>query len=224
VNEPQPERCDDVDDDCDGTVDDGNPTELGDPPPALAARRLDAAFPAVLLPGERGTAWVVFENVGQEAWPAGGLWLAAQAPREGVPSALRDPERWPAYDVAAVLDHDVLPGEVAGLELSLRLDPAASAAVTERFFLATADGRTVRCPAADLVVSLRPGMPSRAPALTDAPEAPSPGAAAAEGLPGPAVASGCACGVAGGADLGGAPLLAVALMLGLHRRRRRMTP
>jgi len=223
VNEPQPERCDDVDNDCDGAVDDGNPEELGDPPPVLAARRLDAAYPTVLLPGERATAWVIFENVGRETWSAGALWLAAAAPRAGEPSALRDPDRWPAFDVASVLDRDVRPGEVAALELPLRLDPEASGTVTERFLLATADGRDVHCPVADLTVSLRPGLPAPTDPGSGAPDAPSPGSSAADRREGPAVASGCACGAAGGGDPPGTLVLVLALLTVLRRRRPRTT-
>lgn len=74
---PEPESCDGKDNDCDGTTDE-DATEMGEVPPALAARVEDYSAPAQLPAGESAWVWARVRNVGLESWPAGASWLFAQ--------------------------------------------------------------------------------------------------------------------------------------------------
>jgi hypothetical protein len=152
--QPAPERCDQVDNDCDGELNNGNPSELGDPPPDYAARRLDGSSPQTLAPGERATVWVELENVGLQPWRSGEIWLASGEAAAARPSRLADPETWPAWDVAAVLDREVEPGESAFFQLTIRAPAEAGATVSEAFVLMAPDGSRMGCPDPGLNVSL----------------------------------------------------------------------
>jgi hypothetical protein len=100
---PTAEVCDAFDNDCTGVIDDNDPTEMGETPPAYAARLVDASYPAQLEEGDEGEAWASFRNEGSATWKAGAIWLRSLAAQEMEASALYHDESWPAWDVAAVL-------------------------------------------------------------------------------------------------------------------------
>lgn len=145
--DPLPETCDGTDNDCSGEVDDGSPTEMGDPPPALAARLIDAAYPGSVFAGDSAEAWVVFRNEGTSAWEPGRLWLEATSTWDQRSSDLYDMDRWPAYGVAAVLPVRVEPGEDVMLDLALRPREGVVGKVRETFHLVDRDGTALKCPA-----------------------------------------------------------------------------
>ena len=154
--EPQPETCDAVDNDCSGEIDDGSPEQMGDAPPAYAARLVDASFPAQLEPGERGEAWATFRNEGSQRWERGQIWLAPLSVLDQEASALHDRDSWPAWDVAAVLEEDVDAGEVGRFVFTLRA-PEERGQVSETFRLEDPDGELLRCPSPDIALSMHVG-------------------------------------------------------------------
>jgi len=139
------EVCDDLDNDCDGAVDDGEPP-IGDaPPPALAARLVDVSMPPSLAAGEVAQAWVVFENVGTDAWAPGDIVLRVEGDTPEDIARWHDPSTWWAWDVPARLDERVEPGEVARLAFQLRgPDGREPSRVDVR--LAGPDGAPLMCP------------------------------------------------------------------------------
>jgi MYXO-CTERM domain-containing protein len=76
-------------------------------------------------------------------------------------SELHDAESWPAWDVAALLDRDVPPGESGYLMWTIRA-PDEQGEATEKFRLARPDGTPVRCPSptVDVSVLVRTAQPA----------------------------------------------------------------
>ncbi|MDY0002654.1 MAG: hypothetical protein RBU30_15265 [Polyangia bacterium] len=217
--EPTAELCNDLDDDCDGEVDDGPPQVMGEPPPPYAARLLDHSVPRRLVPGESARAWAVFENVGAETWPPGGIWLGAAAPGDGAPSQLWDSDTWPAHDVLAVLHEEVPPGSMAELSFDLTASTELDREVTETFVLLSPSGRPLTCPDPYIGVTIGPVQRSPSGEAPTPPGAGQPGASQPVDPSVPWVSGGCACG-----SSGNAPhlllLLPLLIVLGLRRRDR----
>lgn len=157
IYEPIPEICDEIDNDCSGEVDDGNPTVLGNPPPPYAATLLDSASSYTLKPGEKTGAWAVFRNDGLETWQQGVMWLAALYDDNQKKQTLYDPDSWPAYDVAALLTKDVEPGDVAFFNWTVKL-PDDSSSMSQTFRLMDPVGNLLKCPTPEFVVTLKTGQ------------------------------------------------------------------
>ncbi len=144
--DPSDEVCDDLDNDCDGAIDDGDPQTMGVPPARWAARLVDFSVPSVLRAGERATIWLDVENVGADPWPAGEIWVVSARARAGEPAPLHD-ESWPAWDVAAIVDRSVAPGERAAVSFTVRASDAWSVeAVLDSFVLANPVDDAMLCP------------------------------------------------------------------------------
>ncbi len=161
------ELCDAVDNNCDGEVDEGDPQQMGDPPPPFAARLTDASFPASLAPGEAAPVWAAFENVGDQTWPAGEVWLASLVAAEGEPSPLFDEETWAAWDVLTRNEEDTPPGGIALFEGQIRLDAGADGAAADAFQLVTAGGDWAPCPGPDLELTVDPDVGANRPDAHD---------------------------------------------------------
>ncbi|MBI5533402.1 MAG: hypothetical protein HY898_11850 [Deltaproteobacteria bacterium] len=153
--EPKPETCDDVDNDCSGVVDDGNPAQMGNPPPKYAAELKDISTPMSLLPGETGSAWAGFINRGTSAWKRDDVWLTTETAAKGKPSPLYDSTTWAAWDVAATLANDVLPGEIAYFRWDVRMPDDATKAVSDTFVLKVPSSGLIRCPVPDVALNVR---------------------------------------------------------------------
>ena len=212
VWQPQPETCDGRDEDCSGTVDDGFPQTMGDPPPALGAQLVDSSYAQLLGTGEAGQAWAVFRNVGQQSWPRGKMWLAATATWDGKPSQLHDAASWAAYDVATVLTEDVAPGELATVVWQIRPAQGSEGTIEEIFQLVSASGEVVRCPSPEVTlrVLVRTAEPQ--------------GLGGADGVGETDEAGGCGCRMGGTRPSrrgGWALVVSVGLVLRLRARRRR---
>jgi hypothetical protein len=183
--EPTAELCDVLDNDCNCTVNDGSPTQMGDVPPPYAARLADSAFPGVLAAGETGRAWVEFVNVGTETWKEGEIWLGAQAALDGSGSDLFVEASWPSWDVAAVLAQDVPPGGVGRFEYAMKAPETNDGRARESFILIDAAGDLMACPDVDVEVDI---AVEREEGVQDHGQTEAP--------PGEVMEGGCACAVA----------------------------
>ena len=154
--EPAEEVCDDMDNDCDGPVDEGEPQVVGSAMPAYAARLEDLSFPMALPAGAQGRGWVEFANAGTHPWKKGEIWLKAEGDTPGSASVIGVPGDWPAFDVAAVLAADVEPGGLARLEFSVTAPGEGESPGLQRFRLLRPDGETMKCPAPGFELSIRP--------------------------------------------------------------------
>ena len=153
IHEPEPERCDAIDNNCNGLVDDDNPKKMGVPPPAFAAQIEDASYPQSLAPNEVDSAWVAFRNVGTKPWPRGKVWLGSVRASQGKPSPLQAIDRWPAWDVAGAVDEDVEPGAVTYVAFFLQAaEPRTSQ--HDQFRLIAPDGTPMACPSPSIDVTV----------------------------------------------------------------------
>ena len=220
--DPSDELCDDLDNDCDGPVDEGSPEILGDPPPRFAAFLLDYSLPPALQPGEQARVWAEFLNVGTEPWAVGEIWLLAEGNADGPASAFFDAEEWEAWNIPAVLEKDVAPGAVGRVEFTVRAPSLPGPVAAERFSLLNPQGELMMCPKTYLEFALEvTGMPSpaaEAEALPDLAEDVTTTAPSAVESARPA-AEGCSSGPADGTrgPASGLLLLAAAVLLALCR-------
>ena len=148
--DPYDELCDDLDNDCDGSVDEGNPQLLGEPPPAYAARVMDYSLPAILGPGEQTGVWVEFTNVGTATWDSASVWLKIEGAGGGGTSAYFAPGQWPAWDIPAVLQQSVPPGGTGRFEFAVSGLEEIGPPVDERMVLLGMGGSEMRCPEPEL--------------------------------------------------------------------------
>lgn len=154
IHDPEPERCDSIDNNCNGPLNDGYPTKMGVPPPAFAAQVEDLSFRRSLDPNESDTAWVAFRNVGTEPWPRGKVWLGSVGASQGKQSPLYAMDHWPAWDVAGVLDHDVVPGSVGYLSFTVQAPAHPRAKASDHFQLRAPDGTWMECPSPSIEVTV----------------------------------------------------------------------
>ena len=147
------ELCDGKDNDCNDAIDDGNPQEMGDPPPEYAATLVDASFPGALRPGEEAAVWATFLNAGTVPWEQGEVWLVPLSALDGEVSPLQHPEAWIAWDVLASVQQDVAPGEKGTIEGRVLAPEAAGQEVAETFQLSVA-GDPIRCPVTEVEIAV----------------------------------------------------------------------
>lgn len=156
VTSPSLERCDDVDNDCNGEVDDGLPHLLGDPPPVFAAELVIASAPGKLQAGESApvTLWVA--NRGSATWAPSELLLQAIGDDEGSPSRLYTPGDWLSEELVVSLDKEVPPGGEAQITFSVTWPPGTTEPIRETFWLITDTGEPLRCPAPAVILEVSP--------------------------------------------------------------------
>ncbi len=216
------EVCDGVDNDCNGLVDDGHPQDFGPTRPDYAATLVDVSYPPALRSGEQAMVWADFRNDGKKAWEKGGLWLGSKTTMEGHSSSMLATETWPAWNVPAVLEEDVAPGEVGRFSFDVTGPDQAGMTIDETFQLEVPGGAFLACPSPDLSPSIQV-----MPALDRAGGAGGAGGGGGSGGSAPVhddVKASAKCSVtsATAGEGGGLGLLAFAAMaaVGLSRRRR----
>jgi surface antigen len=213
--EPSPEVCDGLDNDCNGSPDDGNPQTLGVPPPDYAATLVDMSSPQMLGVGERAWIWAEFRNDGVETWTKDGVWLGARGAGEGQASALFSADTWAAWNVPVVLDRPVLPGEIGRFAFQVTGPATPGAVIEEEFQLRLPGGTFIKCPSTEIATSIH--------VLPGASGAGGAGGAPASGSPLPGDGpGGCAQAPSGGGSGWGASLSLA--MLFLATRRKASTP
>ena len=152
--EPTPELCDGLDNNCNGSVDDGA-AELGaDQVPNFAAEIADYGFPQTIRAGQRSPAWILVRNAGSQPWSPGEIWLGTIAAERARPSPLQDRDSWPAWDVAAVLDSAVNPGESSLIEFFIATSELGGT-LYETFRLTDPTGAPIACPTPAVTVAVQ---------------------------------------------------------------------
>ncbi|MBM4370503.1 MAG: hypothetical protein FJ098_02565, partial [Deltaproteobacteria bacterium] len=187
LQDPGDERCDGLDNDCDGAADEGRPGDLGPTLPPMAAELIDWSLPRYAPPGETISAWAEFRNRGTEPWAKGGLWLRVSDPTEGAASNLHVPGSWPAWDVAATLEQEVAAGATGRFRFDLAIPSNPGTTAAALLAVTLPEGTEVPCPSPvlEVLVSVGPeaarlearegpgpvaGEPREEPPLEDTPE------------------------------------------------------
>ncbi len=154
---PTAETCDDRDEDCDGTVDNDFPEEIGANTPAWAAELLDVSYPSAVRVGDMQYVWMVFKNVGSRTWQPGDLWLYALSYEEDVASRFYDAETWAASDSPDIVSEVIAPGEQAVVGFTIRIpDVERGDRVSEAFQLMSPAGELIKCPTPRVEISVTP--------------------------------------------------------------------
>ncbi|MFU8805936.1 MAG: FG-GAP-like repeat-containing protein, partial [Bradymonadaceae bacterium] len=148
------EQCNGFDDNCDGTIDSGQPTQMGPTPPAFAARLVETNLPDQASVGEVVEATVYFVNEGSSPWLEGQVSLEAVANDETLIAALRPATGWPQANVAAVASTQVAPGDVGAFTFPVRVPESADVFDRVLFMLVTEAAGPINCPAPNVTLQL----------------------------------------------------------------------
>jgi len=149
IYEPIAELCDDVDNDCNGEIDNGEPENFIEGiTPQYAAEFKDGGYPKTLKMNEEGQVWVIFKNKGQKTWYSNNVWI--QATNDD--SNLYNKEKWEAYNIPAVLQYDVLPNEDAVFVFVIKINSKDK--IEEKFQLAFNNGELIKCPVPSINIEI----------------------------------------------------------------------
>ena len=142
------------------------------------------------------------------------MWLAAEGDTDAGVSGLFSAGSWPAWNIAATLDHDVPPGADARFTFDVTSNADVSAKLVDTFILQVAGGADIACPTPDLTTSIWVGPNADQNAAQDSDA----GAAAPDA--GAGESGGCSVQSSRGIPVGGV-LDLVGFLIFIRARRRR---
>jgi len=140
IYKPQDEICDDIDNNCDGVIDEDSPDLEGVSKPKYGATVKEFSYPKYLSTKDSGKIWAIFKNEGLDTWYAGTIWLMSKN-RE-----LSNYD-WVDENIPVIIDKDVEPGEevLLSFNANFRNSHEDDELIEEEFYLAFNDGE-MRCP------------------------------------------------------------------------------
>ena len=143
------EVCDDIDNDCDGEIDNDVSSTQTDSRAAYAAVFMEEYYPREIPQGKKAQVSVTFRNVGSQTWRPGEIWLETQGANDSSTGSLTDWDSWPAHNVATTLRSAVEPGQEARFDFTILANslPQNASQYVETFQLVNGTtGTPLRCP------------------------------------------------------------------------------
>jgi len=144
IYEPTSEVCDDIDNNCDGNIDENTPELNNISRPEYGATLQELSYPKYISSQNSEKIWAKFKNDGLDIWYAGTVWLESENNESDLFS-----KSWRAYNIPVVIDSDIKPGEEVFISFDIKSNNKheKSDLIKENFYLAFDAGSKIKCPA-----------------------------------------------------------------------------